>query len=219
MPISNPLYKTFQAVLISFSFSLSFVPFVEAQTSDPAVLPVVSLATFAVGNSWTWDYLEPSGNIYSTERYTVLATRDSVVLIEMASDYAGGQNFKANHRIQVDISQCLGAYKNPVQKKPWKFQMFYLNQGQWTGMEQRNTLAFEEKFNCNAHRYSKPSAPYLTAFDVLDGRPVFSQKLWRKLEASWFPISGNLAAIAVFKNFSSGTNGVYKMKLRAQELP
>jgi hypothetical protein len=186
---------------------------VEPSTS----LPTVSSANFAVGQSWTWDYFDPSDKIYSTERYTVIAKKGDVVLIEMASDYSGGQNLQPHHRIQVDVAKCLAAYKNPVQKKPWRFAMYYLSQGKWTEIDQENTLAFEEKFNCNGHLYSKPSEPYLTAFDQVDGQPVFSQKLWRKLEGSWFASSGSLQAMALFKKFSSDPSQLYKMKLRAQQ--
>lgn len=179
-------------------------------------MPVVTFQDFPVGQSWIWDYFDPSGAVYSTERYTVLKAQGSTLLIEMASDYSGGQNLKPHHRMVVDLSKCLAAYRNPVQKKPWHFRLFYLNQSRWVETEPANTLAFEEKFNCNGHRYEKPSLPYLTVEGVFESQPVFMQKLWRKIEGTWFGIAGRYRAIAVGKSFSGNPGEVYKMKLRAQ---
>lgn len=211
----NSTLKSISAAL--FTVVLTSLSFAAVATEATASLPTVSSAMFEVGQSWTWDYFDPNDNIYSTERYTVIAKKGETVLIEMASDYSGGQNLQPHHRIQVDLAKCLAAYKNPVQKKPWRFAMYYLSHGKWNQIEQENTLAFEEKFNCNGHLYSKPAEPYLTAFDQIGGQAVFSQKLWRKLEGSWFAAGGSLQAIALFKKFSSDPTQLYKMKLRAQQ--
>ena len=200
------LFFIFAVVLSSFS--------VEANTLG--AVPVVRIEEFSVGKSWTWDYFDPKGQVYSTERYTVVAQTGAHLTIEMASDYSGGQNFKSHHRMLVDLNSCLLAYKNPVQKKPWRFQLFYFNRGQWVEIDPPNTLAFEEKFNCNPHTYSKPSEPYLTVTDLVDGTPVFMQKLWRRIEGTWFGLDGRVAAIAVAKSFNGSPGEVYKMKLRPQ---
>lgn len=186
-----------------------------ADVSTPAVdLPVVSVDDFTVGKTWIWDYFESDGSIYSTERYEVLAVQGSVVLLELSSDYGGGQNLKPNHRLQVDVSQCLRAYRNPVQKQPWKFTMLYLSSGKWTAIEQTNTLGFEEKFNCNPREYLSASAPYLTVYGERNGEPVFQQKLWRRINGSWFGLTGEHRAIAIAHDFETGQAASYSFKLR-----
>lgn len=126
-----------------------------------------------------------------------------MVLIELASDYEGRQNLKPRVRILADVSKCLGAYRNSFSKRAWSMKMFYLSEGVWTELNQPNTLGFEEKFNCNPHEYLKPSDAYLTVYDVLDGAPVFQQKLWRRISASWFAKIGPQAGIAVRKDFNA----------------
>lgn len=197
-------------------FALLFVALfgLSANAEAPQSVPVVSAQTFSVGKSWTWDYFELTGAMYSTERYTVLSVQGSVVWIEMASDYRGGQNLNSHHRIRVDIEKCLAAYKNPAQKKPWSIQMYYLVNGSWEKFDQNKTLAFEEKFNCNPHVFTHRSAAYLTIFETVDGVPAFQQKRFGQIESSWFGMSGSLAGIGVQKKFISDPGLNYVMKLR-----
>lgn len=177
-------------------------------------LPTVQVSDFTVGRSWTWDYTQADGHLYSTERYTVVGVEGSVVLLEIASDYGGGQNLRPNTRVQADVAKCLAAYSNPHQKKPWSITMFSLSAGRWTEFEAPSTLAFEEKFNCNPREYLQMSDPYLTVYSVVDGVRVFQQKLWRRLTSSWFAAEGPERAVAVQKEFTSDPSMTYTFKLR-----
>ena len=177
-------------------------------------LPTIQIGDFSVGRSWTWDYTQADGKLYSTERYTVVETKGSVVLLEISSDYGGGQNLKPNTRIRADLSQCLAAYSNPVQKKPWSMTMYSLGASGWTEFEAPSTLAFEEKFNCNPREYLKPSDPYLTVYSVIDGVHVFQQMLWRRFTSSWFAAEGRERGVAVQKEFTADPTMTYTSKLR-----
>ncbi len=195
-----------RAFMILFLFAL----FARAEVA----LPTVQLADFAVGTSWTWDYQESSGKLYSTERYTVIEVRGSEVLLEIASDYGGGQNLKPNTRVRADIAKCLAAYSNPYQKKPWSITMYSLAAKGWTEFDAPSTLAFEEKFNCNPREYLKPSDQYLTVYRDIGGIRVFQQKLWRRLTSSWFSLEGPSRAVAVEKSFNSDPSTSYTFRLR-----
>ncbi len=195
-------------------FLLSFLFSFQSHAAPPSLLPVVSATNFAVGRAWTWDYFDQTGTIYSTERYTVIEQRGSIVVIELASDYDGRQNLKPSTRIEVDLLKCLAAYKNPGQERKWSIKMFSLASGVWTEMDQPNTLAFEEKFNCNPHRYEKAGEPYLTIYSTIDSISVFQQKLWQRLGASWFAVSGPHAATAVRKEFNSDPHMAYWFQQR-----
>lgn len=187
-----------------------FVP-----VAPPTVaLPTVVAADFTVGRSWTWDYTQADGKPWSTERYTVVAANGTTVLLEISSDYGGGQNLKPNTRLEVDVAKCLAAYSNPVQKKPWSFKMFSFSSGKWSEFEAPSTLAFEEKFNCNPREYLQPSDQYLTVYSIVDGVRVFQQKLWRRLSASWFAAEGTARGVAVQKEFTSDPTMTYVFKLR-----
>jgi hypothetical protein len=189
---------------------LFFALFARAEVS----LPTIRATDFQVGQSWTWDYTEANGKIYSTERYTVVDLQGTTVLLEIASDYNGGQNLKPNTRVKADVAKCLAAYSNPHQKKPWSITMYSHTANGWSEFEAPSTLAFEEKFNCNPREYRKPSDQYLTEYSVVDGVKVFQQKLWRKLVSSWFAQEGTARAVAVQKEFTSDPAMTYRFKLR-----
>lgn len=188
--------------------------FALAQQPTTSTVPVVQASDFNVGRSWTWDYFDGQGAIYSTERYEVLVRNGDLVLIEMSSSYDGGATLVAHHRIEAKIGDCLRAYVNPAQKKPWKFKMFSLEQGRWVPFDPGKTLAFEEKFNCNPNVTGGVGANYETVFATIDGEDVFQQKLWRKLESSWFSMSGSDRAIAFRKTFASDPTSTYVFKRR-----
>ena len=177
-------------------------------------LPTVQMADFQVGRSWTWDYTEDDGKPYSTERYTVIEVNGSTVLIEIASDYGGGQNLKPNTRLRADVAKCLAASLNPLQKKPWSMTMFSLGAGGWSEFEAPSTLAFEEKFNCDPHVHLNPADPVRTETSMIDGMHVFQQKLLRGPGSSWFADSGPESAVAVKKEFTADPSMTYQFKLR-----
>lgn len=183
------------------------LPFVAASTvafaQTPQLVPTLDANDFTIGRSWTWDYVDASGKIHSTERYEVVSRENDRVLIEMSSSYDGGTTLTVHHRIDVKVNDCLLAYRNPAQKKAWSFKMYSLTNGHWVPFDPGKTLAFEEKFNCNPHVMTAPHQPYLTVFSTIDEEKVFQQKLWRKLNSSWFSETGTNRAIAFKKDFDS----------------
>jgi len=204
------------ALLLSYAFGSSALP---------ATVPTVAANDFTVGRSWTWDYFDSTGALYSSERYTVISQTGDDILIEMSSAYgtatgdstsdpAPNEQFNVHHRILANVAQCLGAYTNPAQTKPWSIRMFALTNGQWDEYDPGKTLAFEEKFNCNPHIQTSASAPYLTVFSMVDGESVFQQKLWRRLTSSWFSMSGPDMAVAFRKDFDSNPAAPYVFKRR-----
>lgn len=185
-----------------------------AFASTPSTVPTIEASDFAVGRSWTWDYVDQKGAIYSTERYEVLARQGEQVVIEMSSSYGGGGTLTPHHRMDVNVGTCLRAYSNPVRKKPWSFKMYALEAGRWVPFDPGKTLAFEEKFNCNPHVTGGVGAQYETVFTTIDDQPVFQHKLWRKLTSSWFSLTGPDRAVAVRKEFSSDPSAPYVFKRR-----
>jgi hypothetical protein len=177
-----------------FLFSLHLAP-----------VAVVSAANFPVGQEWRWNYTDSVGNPYSYEQYTVIENDNGVILIEMASHFPGETVFKAHHRIQVPLEDCLRAYLNASAGSPWLMRMFFLDSGVWKETEPPSTLAFEEKFNCNPYQYD--SREYLTVFRSSPRGEVFAQKRWRKIEGSWFMNSGELAGVMFEKEFPHNAGG------------
>ena len=200
--------------LLVLGLLLTAVSKSQAQVALPKVVPVIQVSDFQVGRHWIWDYVQPSGQIYSTERYEVLSVNGSTVLIEMSSDYGGGQNFKAHTRIEVNVDQCIAAYRNRAAKTPWSFTMYSIVDGAWSPYDAPKTLAFEEKFNCNPHVQTDVWDDYLTAFSVIDNEPVFEQKLWRRIDLSWYSLSGPNTAVAFQKAFTADPSQPYTMKRR-----
>ena len=184
--------------------TLLFVPSATAQS-----LPVVRSEFFTLGRSWTWDYFLVDANglpgpLYSTETYTVVHRAKGNVLLEMSTHFSGQGLWRAHHRLLVLLDRCLAAYRNPVQKQPWSFRMFYRKQdGRWAETEATSTLAFEEKFNCNP--WIHDSRLYLTDFrQGLGGRIEFMHRLWRRLDSSWFSASGESGGVMSEKYFRRG---------------
>lgn len=174
-----------------------------ALAQTPTSVPMVQAADFKVGRSWTWDYFDSNGKTYSTERYEVLSQNGDVVLLELSSSYDGGERLTPHHRIEANVASCVRSYSNPVQKKPWSFKMYSRENGRWVPFDPGKTLAFEEKFNCNPNVTGGVGANYETVFATIDGESVFQQKLWRKLESSWFSMTGQERGIAFRKTFAS----------------
>ena len=81
------------------------------------------------------------------------------------------------------------------------FDMFHWTGGAWEKIETPSTLAFEEKFNCNAHVYAAGSHEYVTRFKSIDAGSVFSQERWGRLPSSWFFGAGENAGVAAEKQF------------------
>lgn len=186
-----------------------------ASVTEVSRLPVVSVETFQPGRSWTWNYWDGS-EIYSSERYTVLSVQGSVVWIEMATRLAGQTEYYPHHRLKVSVDKCLQSYKTSGEPRPWSFSMYYRDGEQWVEMVMSKTLAFEEKFNCNPHRYAKASS-YLTMFrDASEGR-LFQQKRWGRIESSWFLLEGVEAGVAAEKDFRHEAGTSYLMKLQRIE--
>src|SRR5690606_24638351 len=96
-----------------------------------------------------------SGTLHVTERYSVIASDETFIWIEMSTRYGGQGDFISHHRMRVSVKRCLEAYRNPVQRKPWSFLLYNRGpDGSWQKVGiQGKTLAFEEKFNCDPNRY------------------------------------------------------------------
>lgn len=172
----------------------------------------VDISTFQVGKHWTWEYRSADGQLYSTERYTVVGVVKNEVMIEMSTAFPAVGVFNAHHRLRVPLDRCLFAYKNPYSVTPWSFKMYSRAGEKWDEFVAPSTLAFEEKFNCNPHRNDSNS--YLTVFrDSSDGE-LFMHKLWRRLPGTWFMNEGEDRGIALEKEFRHSAHGpVYYMKL------
>lgn len=178
----------------------------------PSRVPTVDARTFEPGRSWTWEYREAT-EFYSTERYTVVSNTGDQVVIEMSSRLKENEAFRPHHRISVSLSQCLSAYANPVEKKPWALKMFNLDhKGQWQEFDPGTTLAFEEKFNCNPHVYQNYGAPYRTVFKSTPVGPLFEHKRWGRLDGSRYFLDGASAGIAAEKRFAKPKGASYEFR-------
>ncbi len=161
-------------------------------------LSVVKPADFAVGKTWVWNYYE-SSQIYSTERYQVLARTGSVVTLEMATHYNNEGTFKAHHRLEVDIAKCLDAHSRLYDYRPWSLKMFFLNEGRWERIENpQHTLPFEEKFNCDPHVRTLRAKATVFGTDP-SGNQVFQQRRYGVDKGTWFHLEGLNAGTAAFK--------------------
>lgn len=167
-------------------------------------LPVISAQTFTVGSSWVWKYYEDN-ILFSTEKYTVLESSPTRVLIEMSTRLRGEDSFRVHHRLEANPERCLKAYKNSADFKPWSIALYYWNNNQWNLVEGlEKTLAFEEKFNCNPHVFKTPYRE--TLFEVLPtdfgNLELFQQRKARNYESSWFFNVGGLPGIMAYKKMS-----------------
>ena len=76
---------------------------------------------FALGNWWTWTYRDAQGGTSSWERYTVVASADTTLVIEMASKFEDTDPFYAHHRMTLDVADSLAARGGSAQ---WRFRRF-----------------------------------------------------------------------------------------------
>lgn len=183
------------------------LPFKTFPQAVPRPLPVISTDMFAVGQSWVWKYYE-NDLLYSTEKYTVLESRPGRVLIEMTTKLRGESSFKVHHRLEANPQKCLEAYKNPADKKPWGIRLYYWQQNQWNLVEGlTNTLAFEEKFNCNPHIKNTPAQK--TFFRVLTTQfgnvELFQHQKTGHRESSWYFLDAGVPGILAFKDLSESS--------------
>jgi hypothetical protein len=213
----------FRRVLRTALITVAIVLLGPAHTSATSIdvrpemkLPTVKPDDFKIGRYWTWDYVEASGNIYSSERYVVVGHADNMVWLEMSTQLPHQVGFNAHHRLQVNVQDCLRAYRNPNQKIGWSFRMFQLENGSWQETGVGKTLAFEEKFNCNPFLFTDAFANFLTVEKKIGGEEVFQQRLWRRLDSTWFSEGGPDAGIAFMKTFDAEQPKAYTMKRRAE---
>lgn len=176
-------------------------------------IPVVDTATFTEGKSWTWEYFNEANELHSTERYTVVKVRkDQKVLIEMATQFPGQTEFTTHHRLLVQVDRCLRAYRYPSRKMPWSYRMFYKDSGGWQDLTPPNTLAFEEKFNCNPHHHD--SRELLTEFKDSEQGRLFRHQRLRTKGGTWFHADGEQSAVAAEKFFKRTPGNSYYFRLR-----
>lgn len=173
-----------------------------SRAESPARVPVIGIADFSPGRSWTWDYSQTdTGERTSSETYTVTQVAGSNVTIEMSTMFPGESEFHVHHRLIVPLDRCLSAYQNPGVVRSWSFRMFYRDEnGNWSETVPPTTLAFEEKFNCDP--WVSDTMSLLTVFrDGVNGRE-FMHKPSRRLEASWFSETGSDVAVLIEKPFT-----------------
>jgi hypothetical protein len=161
-------------------------------------LPIVTAETFVPGRSWVWTYYEDE-TVYSTEKYTVLSRQGSVVRLEMASHYGQETEFKAHHRLEVDIAKCLDAHSRRHDYRGWSIKMFHLNAGRWELIDNpQHTKPFEEKFNCDPHVRTERAKATVIGRD-LRGNHVFQQRRYGVDKGTWFHLEGEEGGTAAFK--------------------
>lgn len=201
------MFNLLSAVIVATQVQAA--PLLPFWFSDPAVnlerVATVSSADFSAGRQWRWNYFDGKDALYSVEQYTVIENKNGVVLIEMSTHFPNETVFKAHHRIQVNIAECLNSYADPLQKKAWNMRMFFLDNGVWRETTPPSPLAFEEKFNCNPYKHD--SNEFLTLFRQSPAGEIFMQQRWRRLESSWFMNVGPFKAVSFEKEFPHGAGG------------
>mgnify|MGYP001120615272 CR=1 FL=1 len=195
------------------SFAFPQVPLAELLTDK---LPVVSEEDFAPGNRWTWDYFDKDEELYSSETYTVLENEDGLLLFEMSTEFPDATQDRIHHRLQVDLNKCLASYKNPADMKVWSIKLHAWNGSQWIDAGVTNTLAFEEKFNCNPN-VGRSSVQWATLFRGTERGELFQLQVKTRLASSWFFHDGENAAIQAEKTFVRSHGVSFTSRLRETE--
>lgn len=201
------MFKLFAKAVLAVQVQASIL--LPNTLNDPAVnlekVATISAADFHVGRQWRWNYFDGRDVIYSVEQYTVIESKNGVVLIEMSTHFPNETVFKPHHRIQVNIADCLNSYADPLQKRSWSMRMFFLDKGVWRETTPPSPLAFEEKFNCNPYKHD--SNEFLTVFRQSPAGELFMQQRWRRLESSWYMNVGPHKAVSYEKEFPHGAGG------------
>lgn len=191
-----------------------------AQSTQPITIqPVVSIATFRVGQEWTWDYSSASGEPYSSERYRVVQIQGAKVTFEMASTYGQPADHPISetphHRLTANLDRCLKAHRNAADPQPWSVELDFWDAraGIWISAGPTRPLAFEEKFNCNPN----PQATlwqHASQLDQKHGRPVFRTLRKNGTDGTWFELQGSNAGVAVEKEFHQRGQLTYRFVRR-----
>lgn len=191
-----------------------------ANTATVTPLATITPDFFKPGQVWHWKYYQ-DGVLYSTERYTILEARPDRVLIQMSTRIAGDSEFIIHHRQEVNPQRCLLAYKNPAQYRPWSIKLYYRNQGQWELIDGlTTTLAFEEKFNCNPHRFqsSYRNTHFKTMMTDLGEQELFQQRKGPQDNSSWFFNLPDHPGLMAFKPMSRPEEKVqYEIRFSVSE--
>jgi hypothetical protein len=208
----------FAMAVLNFPFFAANARNAQQDSSELATVPIISALDFKAGKSWTWDYFEPSNQLYSSERYEVIEVLGSEVTLEMSSAYVGKNaqlgKYTAHHRILVDLKLCQAAYRTKKSRRSWDLRMFALqSSGKWLRLNPGTTLAFEEKFNCNPHVIETPRV-LGTEFDILFEMKVFRQKSWSPNSRSWFLLEGHSAGVLLSKIMGANPDEAYRIQLR-----
>jgi hypothetical protein len=175
-----------------------------AETVSGHALQVVSADYFVPGKTWVWKYYE-DGVLYSTEKYTVLESSPTRVLLQMSTKLPGQAEFFIHHLQEVNPQRCLRAHKNPVDYRPWSINLYYKDNGRWILVDGlTTTAAFEEKFNCNPHRLHSVQAN--TLFQVRDtdlgSLELFQQRKGRQDDSSWYFNRPDYPGVMAYKRMS-----------------
>lgn len=191
-----------------------FSLFALAASAQPVA--TISIGDFTSGRSWVWEYRTERGDLYSTEKYSVVSVNGNQVVLEMSTTFFNEGHFQSHHRLVVPLDRCLAAYANPSEVKVWSFKMFFREGEHWREVVPPSTLAFEEKFNCNPYRHD--SLEFKTEFKSSPVGELFTHKRWRTLEGTWFMNEGELRGVAFAKKFTHGNGGeTYHLSLSKSE--
>lgn len=175
-----------------------------AQVASSPPLKTISEDFFKPGQQWLWKYFQDH-ELYSTEKYRVLEASENRVLFEMSTKLAEENQFKIHHRLEVDPRKCLRAYQNPSQHRPYSFKLYYYQEGQWQLVEGLTSpIPFEEKFNCNPHRFrgSYRNTYFQTLETDLGPQEVFQQRKGPWDKSSWYFNTSDYPGILAFKRMS-----------------
>lgn len=191
-------------------------PAIQYLKNGPFV-PQVKIEFFELNRKWIWDYFDMDGKLYSSEQYEVLSRKDDVVLIEMSTTFSKDEEFKPHHRIEVNLSRCYKRYRSPLNPVSWSIRLFYKNDEKWvlmSGLD--NTLAFEEKFNCDPYQYL--SYEKKTIFMQDGEKLLFQHSRWGKDHGSWFFHEGSLSGVLATKKMVSGFSSKPTHIIRFREM-
>jgi hypothetical protein len=205
-------------VVLILSFYLMALP-TWAQTTAP-VVKTVSAVFFVPGKSWNWKYYA-DGVLYSTEKYTVLESAPTRVLIQMSTKLPGQDQFFVHHLLEANPERCLRARKNPADIRPWSIKLYYRDNGAWTLVDGlTTTAAFEEKFNCNPNVIKNVQSKTLfkTADTDLGVQELFQQRKYRHDISSWYFNVAEYPGVMAYKNMSKPDEKVqYEIRFSLSE--
>ena len=153
-----------------------------------------------------WLYKQGSGEPSSWERYTVRASQDDMLLIDMASKFSAGEEYVTHHCMKLSLSDNLSAADS---HSDWSLREFSFRRGgDWQEAPHRdNVQAFEEKFNAFLMAPSKPAKVSVLRQRERQTLPAFGrmslvQSRRHEYTGAWYITEPrSLAGLAAYKSF------------------